>query len=196
MISPREICASDIMPMDEYALARKGCRDNIIALKHSRRVAVGPYAVFNYECYQTMWHQIHEMLFIEKGGAEQVDDELNAFNPLIPKGRELVATVMFEIDDSLRRHSVLARLGGIEETAFTMFDSYRISGVADLDVARTNESGKASSVQFLHFPFTAAQVEAFRTTGMEVVVGFGHKEYSHTVVISEEIRAVLAEDFD
>ena len=196
MSARHEITAADIMPMEEYAHARKPHRDTIVALKRRRRVEVGPYAVFYFECYETMWHQIHEMLFIEKGGAAQVADELNAFNPLIPKGSELVATVMFEIDDPVRRRSVLARLGGVEETAFIAFGLHRIAGVAEEDVERTNEAGKASSVQFLHFPFTAAQVEAFRASATEVTLGFDHKEYGHMAVMPEEVRATLAGDFD
>ena len=196
MSARHEITAADIMPMEEYAQARKTRRDKIVAIKRRRRVEVGPYAVFHFECYQTMWHQIHEMLFIEKGGAAQVADELNAFNPLIPKGSELVATVMFEIDDPVRRHSVLARLGGVEETAFIEFGLHRIEGVAEEDVERTNEAGKASSVQFLHFPFTAAQIEAFRASATEVNLGFDHKEYGHMAVMPAGVRATLAGDFD
>ncbi len=95
---------------------------------------VGPVCSFYFENYETMWHQIHEMLFIEKGGEAQIPDQLEAYNPLIPKGRERVATVMFEIDDPVRRRSLLARLGGVEETAFIKFGGHRIAGLAEEDV--------------------------------------------------------------
>ncbi len=143
-----------------------------------------------------MWHQIHEMLLIGKGGRDQLADELGAYDPLIPKGRELVATVMFEIDDPVRRRSVLGRLGGVEDTVFLEFDGERIAGIAETDVDRTTAAGKASAVQFIHFPFSDAQVAKFRSRGAEVVVGFDHPEYAHMAVMPEAVRAALAEGFD
>jgi hypothetical protein len=106
-----------------------------------------------------MWHQVHEMLFIEKGGAEQVPDELRAYNPLIPDGQELVTTIMIEIDDPIRRKNVLARLGGIEDTAFFRIGDDTIKCQPEEDQDRTTAEGKASSVQFVHFPFTPAQIK-------------------------------------
>jgi hypothetical protein len=99
----RKIDASDIIPFAEYAKQRADRRKQISEIKKNRRLEVGPFATFYFESFDTMLHQVHEMLFIEKGGAEQLPDELAAYNPLIPSGRELVATVMFEIDDPLRR---------------------------------------------------------------------------------------------
>ena len=96
------------------------------------------------------------MLFIEKGGAAQIPDELAAYNPLIPQGSELVATVMFEIDDPIRRARVLATLGGVEDKAFLRVGGDTIRGVSEEDQERTREDGKASSVQFMRFPFTPA----------------------------------------
>jgi hypothetical protein len=143
-----------------------------------------------------MWNQVHEMLFIEKGGEAQIADELSAYNPLIPKGRELVATVMFEIDDPARRGALLAKLGGVEETAFIRIGGETVKGVPEIDVDRTNAAGKASAVQFIHFPFTPAQIEAFRGEGAEVVLGFSHPNYAHMAVLAEVVRAALAGDFD
>ena len=139
--------------------------------------------------------QVHEMLFIEKGGEEQIPDELRAYNPLIPKGDELVATAMFEIDDEIRRGRVLARLGGVEETVSIRFGGEEVKGVPEQDVDRTTAAGKASSVQFIHFPFTKAQIEKFRTAGTQVVVGLAHPDYAHMAVMPEAVRAALAEDF-
>ncbi len=136
------------------------------------------------------------MLFIEKGGEAQIADELSAYNPLVPKGRELVATVMFEIDDPVRRAAFLAKLGGVEETAFLRLAGETIQGVPEADVDRTSAQGKASSVQFIHFPFSDEQAEAFRRPGAEVVVGFGHPQYGHMAVLPEAVRQALAEDFD
>jgi hypothetical protein len=168
----------------------------MVALKRNRRMEVGPVAVFYFENYATMWHQVHEMLHIERGGEDQIADELAAYNPLIPKGQELVATVMFEIDDETRRRNFLARLGGVEETAFLRFGDERVAGVPEADIDRTTAAGKASAVQFIHFPFTAGQAEKLRAAGTEVIIGFDHAEYSHMAVMPEAVRAALSEDLD
>jgi hypothetical protein len=198
MAARHQITRDDILPMADYIRERKERRRALVEAKKHRRIDVGPDCSFYFENYQTMWNQVHEMLFIEKGGEAQIADELRAYNPLIPKGRELVATVMFEIDDPLRRGALLARLGGIEETAFIRIGGETIKGVAEADVDRTSAAGKASSVQFIHFPFTDAQVAAFRGAGgdTEAVVGFSHPEYAHMAVLSGAVRKALAEDFD
>ncbi len=142
-----------------------------------------------------MWMQVHEMLYIEKGGDEQIEGELAAYNPLIPNGHELVATFMIEIDDPLRRARVLAGLGGIENTAFLSFGGERIAAIAEEDQDRTSEEGKASSVQFVHFPFTKEQIAAFSKEGTQVILGLSHPGYSHMAVLPEQVRAALAGDF-
>lgn len=192
----REMTRADIMDMAEYAAVRKVRKAEIVALKRTRRMEVGPFAAFHFESFDTMWHQVHEMLFIERGGEAQIDDELTAYNPLIPNGSELVATIMFEIDDPARRAAVLGRLGGVEETVFLRVAGERICGRAEADVERTTAAGKASSVQFVHFPFTHGQTAAFSTSGAEVVVGFDHPEYRHMAMMPERARAALAEDLD
>ena len=101
----RQITIEDIIPLSEYSKNRKKIRKEIIEFKKNRRITLGPYATFYFECYQTMLAQIQEMLFIEKGGDQQLQDELNAYNPLIPKGNELVATLMFEIDNPVSRNA-------------------------------------------------------------------------------------------
>ncbi len=191
-----EITHADLMPMDEYAKVRAERRKAVTAMKANRRVACGPDATFYFENYDTMWHQVHEMLHVERGGAAQVADELAAFNPLIPDGRELVATVMFEVPDEDRRQKLLAGLGGVEQTFTLDIDGESIKGTAEDDVDRTSADGKASSVQFIHFPFTDAQVTKFRASGMRAVLGIGHPQYAHMAVLPENIRAALAEDFD
>ncbi len=194
-MSPRHITKADILDMAEYANIRKARRNEMVEIKRNRRVHVGPFATFYFENYQTMWHQVHEMLHIEGGGPEQVDDELAAYNPLIPNGRELVATVMFEIDDPGRRAQVLGRLGGVEETAFIRLGDDQISGVPETDVDRTTAGGKASAVQFIHFPFTPEQAAAFReSAGAEIVIGFSHPDYAHMTVMPEPVRRQLSED--
>ena len=193
--SKRRIELSDIIPMAAYESERKERRKKLVAVKRHRRVEVGPVCTFYFENYETMWHQVHEMLFIEKGGEEQIEDELSAYNPLIPQGRELVATVMFEIDDPVRRKAFLSKLGGVEETAFIEIDgTERILGKPEEDVDRTTAEGKASSVQFIHFPVTDAQAEAMKRSNARVVLGFTQAHYSHMAVLTEETRGALAAD--
>ena len=196
MLGKHELTAADILPLAEYAKARAEHRSRVSAIKRNRRVEVGPYVTFYFESFDTMWLQVQEMLHIEKGGAEQLKDELAAYNPLIPKGRELVATFMIEIDDPLRRARVLAGIGGIEQTAFFQLGASKIPALPEADQDRTTAEGKASSVQFVHFPFTQAQIAAFRQPGAQVILGFSHPAYSHMAVVAEATRAELAGDFD
>ena len=191
-----EITRDDLMCMEDYAKQREDRRRAMSEIKRHRRLAVGPDATFYFECYDTMWHQVHEMLHIERGGVEQIKDELAAYNPLIPKGSELVATLMFEIDDADRRAAFLATLGGVEETVTITVDGEHVWGVAEEDVDRTTAEGRASSIQFLHFPFTRAQIEKFRDPDARVVVGIGHAKYAHMAVMPGAVRRELAEDFD
>jgi len=194
-MTPRKIEPSVIIPLAEYGPLRAERRKRMSEIKKDRRLEVGPFATFYFESYDTMLHQVHEMLFIEKGGAEQLPDELAAYNPLIPQGSELVATVMFEIDDPIRRARVLGMLGGIEHKAFLRVGADTIRAVAEDDQDRTREDGKASSVQFMRFPFTAAQVEAFRSGVGDVIVGFDHANYGHMAVMSPAVRQALSRDF-
>ncbi|MFZ9501421.1 MAG: DUF3501 family protein [Beijerinckiaceae bacterium] len=196
MTNRHQITASDVLPLPEYMKVRGETRKKIAALKRNRRVDVGPHVTFYFENWDTMWLQVQEMLYIEKGGEEQIVDELSAYNPLIPKGRELCATFMIEIDDAERRKRILGRLGGIEERAFISVNGEKVMGDAEEDQDRTTAEGKASSVQFVHFNFTPAQIEAFKKPGAQVVVGFDHENYNHMSVLPEGVRAALAADFD
>ena len=194
-MAKREITRADILPIEVYAPKRAEMRKSVVALKKRRRMEVGPVATFHFECYATMLQQVQEMLYIEKGGEAQIPDELSAYNPLIPNGSELVATVMFEIDDPVRRTNFLGRLGGVEETAFFKLGDVTVKGVPEADQDRTNEQGKASSVQFVHFPFTRDEVALFKRPNSQVILGFSHPEYSHMAVMSETVRQELAGDF-
>ncbi|MBX6320360.1 MAG: DUF3501 family protein [Rhodospirillaceae bacterium] len=196
MSMKRRIAPEDILPNSAYAQVRRERRQAVIEQKRRRRVEIGPVATAQFETYDTMLLQVQEMLFIEKGGEAQIEDELRAYNPLIPDGRELVATVMFEIDDPARRKAFLSRIGGIEHTVFLRFAGETVKGVPESDQERTDETGKASAVHFIHFPFTEAQIAAFRRPGTEVVMGFSHPEYAHMTVLPEPVRAALAEDFE
>ena len=191
----RQITRADILDPVAYAKDRPDHKKRVTELKRDRRIEVGPFVTFYFESYDTMWHQIHEMLYIEKGGEPQIADELEAFNPLIPQGEELIATVMIEIEDPMRRARVLETLGGIENKMFISVGGGRVSGTPDPTRENTSPEGKASSVQFLRFPFTAAQVKAFKTPGVQVLVGIDHENYGHIAVMPERVRAALEKDF-
>ena len=192
----RLLTRADILPLDEYAKIRRQRRGEISEIKKRRRLEVGPFATFYFENFDTMWQQVQEMLYIEKGGESQITDELEAYNPLIPQGNELVATIMFEIDDPTRRARALARLGGVEHTAFLEFGDQRVTGEADPTRENTSPDGKASSVQFIRFRFSPDQINAFRTPGTRVITGFDHPNYGHQAVMPDAVRQALSEDFD
>ena len=199
MIMPREkreIQKEDIMPLDNYTEKRRELRKSIVDYKKNRRVALGPYATFYFESYETMLAQVQEMLYIEKGGDEQLQDELTAYNPLIPNGKELTATLMFEIDNPISRAAFLGKVGGIEETVFMKINGEKIKAVPEEDVDRTSSEGKASSVQFIHFNFTDDQIEKFQSNSSEIELGIDHKEYSHSTKLSKENIASLSADFN
>ncbi|HEX2816004.1 MAG TPA: DUF3501 family protein, partial [Phenylobacterium sp.] len=191
----RQITPADLIPDADYAKERRERRLALLPVKRLRRVALGPVCTLIFESYDTMLFQVQEMLLTEKGGAEQVPDELAAYNPLIPQGSELVATVMFEIDDEARREATLARLGGVEDTFFIQVGSDRAMGVPEGDVERTRDDGKTSSVHFLRFPLTPDQVARFRDPATQMMVGCGHEGYSHLAGLTPATRAELAKDF-
>ena len=198
MIMPREkkeILKEDIMPLDVYIKNRKELRKNIVNFKKDRRIALGPYATFYFESYETMLAQVQEMLYIEKGGDEQLKDELVAYNPLIPNGKELTATLMFEIDNPVSRSAFLGKVGGIEEKVFIKIEGEIVKAIPEEDVDRTSAEGKASSVQFIHFKFSDEQIQKFKLGGTEVEIGIDHKEYSHTTKLSSVNLSSLSADF-
>ena len=184
------------MPLDAYIKDRKELRKNIVNFKKNRRVALGPYATFYFESYETMLAQVQEMLYIEKGGDEQLHDELIAYNPLIPNGKELTATLMFEIDNPISRAAFLGKVGGIEEMVFMKINGEIVKAVPEEDVDRTSAEGKASSVQFIHFNFTDEQIEKFKSSNVDIELGIDHKEYSHTTKLSKDNIASLSGDFN
>jgi len=191
----REVTKADLIPLEEYSKKRKIIRKEIVEYKKNRRVELGPYANFYFESFKTMRAQIQEMLYIEKGGDEQLKDELAAYNPLIPKGNELVATLMFEIDKPALRLDFLNKVGGIEEKVYMKIGNEKILAIPEKDLDRTSDEGKASSVQFIHFNFSERQIKNFCNTNNEIIIGIDHKSYNHMTKISEEVRKALIEDF-
>ncbi|MDB9747075.1 DUF3501 family protein [Candidatus Pelagibacter sp.] len=190
----RQIEKQDLLPSDVYVKSRKLIRKDLIEFKKDRRIALGPYATFYFESFETMVAQVQEMLHIEKGGDEQLKDELIAYNPLVPNGKELIATLMFEIDNPLTRGAFLGKVGGIEEKIFMKIDNEEIKAVPETDVDRTSAEGKASSVQFIHFKFKDNQISKFKNSS-EIEIGINHEEYSHTTKFNESTIKSLSADF-
>lgn len=187
---------SDLLAPDVYEKNRRQMRKELVEFKKDRRVPLGPYATFYFECYETMLAQVQEMLHIEKGGDEQLNDELTAYNPLIPNGKELVSTLMFEIDNPVIRATFLGKLGGVEENVFIKIDNDIIYGKPEIDVDRTSAEGKASSVQFIHFEFNQNQISKFKGNNVSIELGIDHKEYSHSTKLSESTIKALSSDFN
>jgi len=199
MIMPREkrlIQKEDIMPLDVYTQQRKELRKKIVEFKKDRRIPLGPYATFYFESFETMLAQVQEMLYIEKGGNEQLKDELTAYNPLVPNGKELTATLMFEIDNPVSRAAFLGKVGGIENHVFLKVDGDLIKAVPEEDVDRTSAEGKASSVQFIHFKFNDSQIKKFQSNSIKIEIGIDHKEYSHSTKLSLQTVKSLSADFN
>ena len=187
---------SDLLAPDVYEQNRRQMRKELVEFKKDRRVSLGPYATFYFECYETMLAQVQEMLHIEKGGDEQLNDELTAYNPLIPNGKELVSTLMFEIDNPVVRATFLGKLGGVEENVFIKIDNDIIYGKPEIDVDRTSAEGKASSVQFIHFEFDQNKISKFKGNNVSIELGIDHKEYSHSTKLSESTIKALSNDFN
>ena len=192
--SAREITRADILPDAEFAQQRKARRAALLPIKQLRRVALGPYCTFYFESFDTMLFQVQEMLLIEKGGEAQIEDELAAYNPLVPNGHELVATVMFEVEDPVRRANLLNSLGNVEDHFQLRIGSDTVAGVPDSEQARTREDGKTSSVHFLRFPLSDAQIAAFRDPAVQLMVACDDARYAHLAVLGAEVRGELAKD--
>jgi len=190
----RELTAADILPLEVYARVRDGKRRAIREIKANRRVAVGPYAMFYFESYDTMWLQVQEMLRIEKGGAAQLADELAAYNPMVPQGNELTATVMFEIENPERRRELLSRLGGVEGMMELRCGAETVKGEAEHDLEYSTPDGKVSSVLFLHFRFGPGQAAKFFAPGSEIAIAVTHPEHAHIAIVPAAVKAELAKD--
>ncbi|PLX36753.1 MAG: DUF3501 domain-containing protein [Hyphomicrobiales bacterium] len=189
----RCITREDIISDDEFGKVRAERRKAMLPTKKLRRIHVGPFATFYFENFETMLFQIQEMLYIERGGEEQIKDELNAYNPLVPQGSELVATVMLEIEDGKRRTETLKTLTHIEQHMFVQVGDEKVYCVPEEDAERTSPDGKTSSVHFVRFPFSDAQKAAF--AGAQVIVGIDHENYAHMAMLSADSKAELARDF-
>ena len=191
----RQIEKEDLLSSDVYTKSRKQIRKDLVEFKKNRRIALGPYATFYFESFETMVAQVQEMLHIEKGGDEQLKDELIAYNPLVQNGKELTATLMFEIDNPISRSAFLGKVGGIEEKIFIKINDEIVKAVPEEDVDRTSAEGKASSVQFIHFKLNDDQISKFKSDSATIELGIDNKEYTHTTRLAENSVKSLCADF-
>ena len=191
----KQIEKEDLLISDVYAKNRKQIRKDLVEFKKDRRIALGPYATFYFESFETMVAQVQEMLHIEKGGDEQLKDELIAYNPLVPNGKELTATLMFEIDNPVSRATFLGKIGGVEEKIFMKIDDENVKAVPEQDVDRTSDEGKASSVQFIHFKFDENQIIKFKSGKADIELGINHNEYTHSTKLTKDNINSLSADF-
>ena len=194
-MNKRIISIDDIISNDEYGNIRSSKRREMIEFKKFRRLDVGPVASLYFESRDTMIYQIQEMAYVEKITREELDEELASYNPLVPNGRELTATMMIEIDDPLRRKNFLSRLGGVEEKVKIVIGDIEIYADYEKDVDRTTGEGKASAVHFLHFKFNDELVEAFNNKENIIQIGIDHEAYGHLSIVSDRVREELAKEF-
>ena len=191
----RTITSTDILPLDQYELIRADKKAEAIERKKLTRLAVGPYATALFENWDSMWLQIQEMLRIEKGGDEQLVDELAAYDPMVPKGRELTMTMFFEIGDPVRRDAFLRTIGGVENHIAIQVGEHAIRARPEGDTERTRTSdNKASAVHFFHFDFPAEAVAAWKSGEGTALLVIDHPNYGHAAVIGADTRSFLARE--
>ena len=190
------LAASDLMSLEQYHRERPAFRERVLAHKKNRQVAIGPNATLYFEDRLTMQYQVQEMLRIERiFETEAIEEELAAYNPLIPTGRNLKATFMLEFPDVDERRKKLAKLAGIENHLYAQAgDLDPVLCIADEDLDRT-DGDKTSAVHFVRFEFDDAAVKALEQ-GAELKFFIDHAEYAHESALTPEQRAALIADFD
>ena len=185
----------DLFGLEQYAAERAAFRERVIRHKRSRRLPIGPNATLHFEDRLTMQYQVQEILRTERiFEPEEIEAELEAYNPLIPDGSNWKATFMIEFDDEDERRSALGRLVGIEDRVWVRIGgSDLVWAIADEDLDRTTDE-KTSSVHFLRFELPR-EVAAAARAGAPIAVGIDHPGYSHEISPTPEaVRASLAVD--
>lgn len=196
MIRPMDkLTRADILPLERYAAERASFRARVIAHKKSRSIALGLHATLLFEDRLTVQYQIQEMLRIERiFEAAGIQEEIDAYNPLIPDGRNLKATMLFEFPDAGVRVEQLAKLAGVEHRVYAeVHGQPRVFAVADEDMDRSNAE-KTSAVHFLRFEFSAAAVSALRE-GAGLSLGIDDPRLPECTLVPAPSRAVLLSDF-
>jgi hypothetical protein len=190
-----KISRDSLMTLEAYAKARKDFRAKVIAHKKPRTVHLGAHLTLIFEDELTMRYQVQEMLRVEKIFEESgIQDELDAYNPLIPDGRNFKATMLLEYEDPDERKVALGKLKGIAEATWIRIEgASRVYAIADEDLERDNDE-KTSSVHFLRFELTAEMAEALKY-GVGLAIGVDHPNYTASLdPVSPETRAALAKD--
>ena len=187
---------ADLMSLEEYSSQRDMFRTRVIAHKKDRKVFLGPHATLYFEDALTMQYQVQEMLRIEKiFVAAEIEEELAAYNPLIPSGTNLKATFMLEYADAEERQRALATLGGVEDTVWVRIgDGDRVYAIANEDLDRTRDE-KAAAVHFMRFEFTDADIVAAKA-GAPIAMGVEHPALDYGIMLADHIAECLAGDFD
>ena len=191
-----KLSRSGLWSLERYAVERPAFRARVMAHKRLRQVAVGPHATLFFEDCLTMRYQVQEMLRAERiFEADEIQGELDAYNPLIPDGRNWKATLMFEYADVDERHRALARMVGIEHRVWVRVDGFEpVFGVANEDMERSNEE-KTAAVHFLSFEFPPAAIAALRAEAT-LKMGIDHPALPYEVTVADDVRTALAKDFD
>ena len=193
----RPIAAEELLSLEEYHQQRPEFRAKVLAHKRNRRVEIGTNAALYFEDRLTITYQVQEMLRIERlFEFEAIEDELLAYNPLIPDGSNLKATFMLEFPDEEERRRELARLTGVENTIYAQVAGFeKVTAIADEDLDRSTTE-KTSAVHFLRFELDAAMCKALKS-GTSLGFGIDHPNYSHSVaVVPPAVRDSLASDLD
>jgi len=189
-----ELDRGDLISLEQYAEQRLDFRSRVMAHKKLRRVAIGPDLSLYFEDRLTIQYQVQEMLRIERiFEADGIDEELAAYNPLIPNGSNWKATAMLEYEDVARRKLQLARLKGIEHLIWVAVAGHdRVYAVANEDLERSNDE-KTSAVHFLRFELTAAMISSL-FDGAALSMGVEHNGYPHEIQVQEPSRSALLND--
>ena len=185
---------NDLWSLEEYAGRREEFRKQVLAHKKLRQVALGPHATLYFEDQLTMQYQIQEMLRVERiFEAAEIEEELSAYNPLIPDGSNWKATFMIEYGDIEERKQALATMGGIEDTVWVQVgNGTKAYAIANEDMERTRDS-KAAAVHFMRFELSAEALQSVRD-GADVHMGLDHPSIANTVTLSAEVRQALCAD--
>jgi hypothetical protein len=187
---------ADLLSLEEYHAQRGDFRTRVLAHKRHRQAPIGPHVTLYFEDRLTMQYQVQEMLRIERiFESEAIAEELSAYNPLIPDGRNLKATMMIEYSDATERHAALARLAGIEDSVYLEIERLgRVFAYADDDLERS-DGQKTAAVHFLRFELDADMCATLKRGG-ELTLGIDHPNYRHEIEASPELKASLAADLD
>ena len=196
MSASQKLTREDLYSLEKYAEVRGEFRERVLRHKKDRRIALGTNAALYFEDRLTMQYQVQEMLRIERiFEAAGINEELEAYNPLIPDGSNGKATFMVEFPEIEERRAMLKQLKGIEDRVYVQVADFdRVYAIADEDLDRTDDE-KTSAVHFLRFEFPAEQVAALKA-GANFAAGIDHENYTVEIVpVAAPIRASLVEDF-